>query len=172
MSLVPSLPTNGRFILTYPLLNLVGMSLRDIMDLAVLVEHEAKARYETFARQMDAGNAPKAAIFFRKMVILEGTHADTVSAARTMMFGNAPSKVNYSMLFDVEAPDHREIRVGMTHREALLSVLRVEQRAEAFFAAAHDAVSDAKAREIFAMLRNEETAHVSYVEREIRKLPT
>ena len=46
-------------------LDLATLSLLDALDLAILIEDEARERYEEFAAQMDQHRTPEAARFFR-----------------------------------------------------------------------------------------------------------
>jgi rubrerythrin len=147
------------------------LSLRDALDLATLVEEEAKERYGEFADQMDAHRNPEAARFFRFMLRVESIHEDKLAARRKGLFGDAPRTVRREMIFDVEAPEYDEARATMTVRQALAASLRAEQKAHAFFDAALAQVSDAEVRALFTELRDEELEHQRLVEREIAKLP-
>jgi rubrerythrin len=154
-----------------PSFDFSNANLRDVLDLATLVEQEAKERYEELAHQMEVHRTPEAAAFFRKMIALEVMHEDEVAGARTMLFGHEPMVVTRAMIFDVEAPEYDEVRALMSHREALETVLRAEKKARAFFAAAREVVTDERVCDMFSSLLEEETLHVEYVERELAKLP-
>ncbi len=154
-----------------PSFDFSNANLRDVLDLATLVEQEAKERYEELAHQMEVHHTPEAAAFFRKMIALEATHEDEIASARTMLFGHEPMVVTRAMIFDVEAPEFDDVRAFMSHREALETVLRAEKKARAFFAAALEVVTDERVRDVFATLVEEETLHVDYVEQEFAKLP-
>jgi erythrin-vacuolar iron transport family protein len=147
------------------------LTLQDALDFAVLVEEEACERYEDLAAQMETHDTPAAADFFRFMVKNEAKHGQELAARRTEMFGMAPSKVDRSMLWDVEAPDFSEVRAFMAAREALEVALHAEKKAYQFFADAVIHVTDPDVRALFEELREEELVHQDLVRREIAKLP-
>ena len=55
-------------------IDFASLSLMDALDLAILIEDEAKERYEDFAAQMEQHRTPEAAKFFRLMAVNEATH--------------------------------------------------------------------------------------------------
>ncbi len=147
------------------------LSLRDALDLAILIEEEAKDRYEELADQMKKHHTPEAASFFLLMVGNEAKHGEQLAARRAKLFANEPRTVTRAMLWDVEAPDYDEVRAFMTAREALNVALRAEKKAQEFFAAALPHVRDAEAKALFEELRQEEVEHQRLVEAELAKLP-
>ncbi|HVN84410.1 MAG TPA: ferritin family protein [Candidatus Binatia bacterium] len=147
------------------------LSLRDALDLAILIEEEAKERYEELAAQMEIHHTPEAAAFFRVMIDNESKHGDQLAHTRAALFGDEPRRVTRAMLWDVEAPEYDEVRASMTRRDALEVALRAEQKAHAFFVAALPTVGDAETKRLFEELRDEETAHQRLVEAELAQLP-
>jgi rubrerythrin len=147
------------------------LGLRDALDLATLIEQEAKDRYSELADQMDIHHNPEAARFFRYMLQVESTHESQLAERRRSMFGATPRVVRREMIFDVEAPDYDEARHDMTVHDALGAALRAEEKAFAFFDAALPRVKDPTVRDLFEKLREEEREHREYVMREIAKLP-
>lgn len=147
------------------------LSLRDALDLAVLIEEEAKERYEELASQMELHHTPDAAAFFHTMIGNEAKHGEQLAARRAAIFGDAPRAVTRAMLWDVEAPEYDEVRAFMTRRQALEVALRAEQKAQAFFVAALPQVGDADARKLFEELRDEEVEHQRLVQAELDQLP-
>jgi len=147
------------------------LSLQDALDLAILIEDEARERYEEFAAQMDQHRTPDAARFFRFMAVNEAKHGEALAARRRERFGDAPRLVSGSALYDVEAPDYDEARAFMTPRQAMGAALRSEQKARAFFEGALPAVQDADVRALFQELREEEVEHEALVKAELAKLP-
>ncbi len=147
------------------------LSLQNALDLAVLIEEEARERYEELADQMEIHHTPEAAHFFRVMADNEEKHRSALAARRRERFGDAPSTVTRAMLFDVEAPDYDEARAFMTVRAALQTALRSEAKAHAFFAAALPRLQDAEVRTLFDELRNEEIAHQDMVRRQLAAAP-
>jgi rubrerythrin len=147
------------------------LTLKDALDLATLVEEEAKDRYSELADQMEIHRNPEAARFFRYMLQIESTHEVLLTERRKKLFGEAPVSVSRAMIFDVEAPDYDEARADMTVRQALEVALRAEKKAWAFFDAAAGKVQDAEIRTLFTSLRDEEVEHQHYVQRQMDKLP-
>ena len=152
-------------------IDFASLSLKDALDLAVLVEEEARERYEEFADQMELHHTPAAATFFRFMSENEEKHRRQIAVRRQTLFGDAPSAMRRAMIFDVEAPDYDEARAFMTAREALHAALRSEEKAHAFFTAALPQLTDAAVRALFAELCEEELDHQRLVRHEIAKLP-
>jgi rubrerythrin len=147
------------------------LTLKDALDLAILVEEEAQERYEEMAHQMASHDTPEAANFFVFMAENEARHGAELSKRRQELFGGAPCGVSRAMLFDVEAPDYDEARAFMTPRQAMQSALRSETKAHAFFVAALPAIRDAEVKRLFEELRDEEVHHQALVRKELAKLP-
>jgi len=135
------------------------LSLQDALDLAILIEEEARERYEEFAHQMRLHRTHEAAQFFRFMAKNEEKHRAELWARRRELFPGVPARVTREMLFDVEAPEYDEVRAFMTAGQALQAALRAEEKAHAFFVAALPAVRDLKVRALFEELRDEEVHH-------------
>lgn len=154
-----------------PSLDFAKLTLCDALDLATIIEEEAKDRYEEFAGQMELHHNPDAAAFFLFMLKIEALHEGRIATRRRELFGDAPRKVKREMIFDVEAPEYDEVRATMTHRQALELALRAEKKAFAFFDEAIKHVSDAEVRALFAELREDEIEHAGLVEKELAKLP-
>lgn len=148
-----------------------GLSLKDALDLAALVEQEARERYQEFAEQMRLHHNPEAAAFFEKMGRIEGKHEESLAAQRRALFGDDPRAVTREMIFDIEAPEYDEARATMTVTEALGAALRSEEKAFAFFDAALEKVRDPSVRALFEELRADETEHQRLVRAEIARQP-
>ncbi|MBL8861111.1 MAG: ferritin family protein [Planctomycetes bacterium] len=161
--MTPVLKTRG--------LDLSRINLCDALDLAVLVEEEARDRYAEFADQLTLHHTPEAAGFFRWMSGIEERHRLELSERRRERFGTSPARVHLGMIFDVEAPEYDQARAFMSVREALHVALRSEQSAQAFFAAAKEAVTDPETRALFAELEAEEVLHQRLVRQQIEAAP-
>ena len=74
-------------------IDFASLSLMDALDLAVLIEEEAKERYEDFAAQMDQHRTPDAARFFRLMAVNEAKHGQELATRRSQLFGEAARAV-------------------------------------------------------------------------------
>jgi len=146
------------------------LSLKDALDLAILVEEEAQERYEEFVRQMELHHTPQAAEFFRFMAENEAKHGRELSSRRRQLFGDAAAEVDRSMLFDVEAPGYDEARAFMSRKEALELALEAENKAWDFFDRALPRVMDEEVRALFEELRDEEVEHQQLVKAEMSKL--
>ena len=152
-------------------IDFASLSLMDALDLAVLIEEEAKERYEDFAAQMEQHRTPAAATFFRLMAHNEAKHGQELADRRGQLFGGLTPTVTRAMIFDVEAPDYDEARAFMSPRQAMKAALASEVKAHAFFVAALPALKDAEVRALFEELRDEEVEHQALVRAELAKLP-
>ncbi len=147
------------------------LSLRDALDLAMLIEEEAAERYRELASQMQLHHTAEAASFFRFMVDNEEAHRTQLAGQRAALFGNEPPVVTRAMLWDVEAPEYDEVRASMTRRQALEVARRSEEKAHAFFVDALPFVRDPKVKRLLEELRDEEVVHKQLLEKELAKLP-
>lgn len=147
------------------------LTLMDALDLAILIEEEAKERYEEFADQMEVHHTSEAAEFYRFMALNETKHGEELSVRRKQMFGDTPRKVTRAVIWDVEAPEYDKARAFMTPRQALEVAMESETKAYEFFEKALEHVSDAGVREIFKELLAEEEHHKDLVRQEMAKLP-
>ena len=145
------------------------LSLKDALDLAILVEDEAQERYNEFAVQMESHHTADAAKFFRFMAHNEAKHGEELGARRKELFGDEPMNVDRSMLWDVEAPEFDEARAFMSVQQALEVALAAEVKAFDYFDRALPEVQDAGVKELFAELREEEIEHQDLVKREMVK---
>ena len=105
------------------------ITLRDALDLAVLIEEEARDRYVEFAEQLAAHATPEVADFFARMARIEERHRAELLERRNILFGSARSTVERRQIFDVEAPGYEEARAFMGVRQALETVLAAEVKA-------------------------------------------
>jgi rubrerythrin len=152
-------------------IDFANLSLKDALDLAILIEEEAKERYEEFVDQMTLHHTPEAAEFFRAMVDNEARHQAELTTWRQSLFEDAPRMVTRSQLWDVEAPDYDQTRAFMTAREAMGVALQCEIKAYDFFAGALPHIKDSEVRSLFEELRDEEMLHQDMVLKELKKLP-
>jgi len=148
------------------------LTLKDALDFAVLIEDEAQERYEEFSHQMEQHHTPESARFFRFMAKNEAKHGDDLRRKRESIFGSEPSRIDPSMLVDVEAPEYEKAAAFMSPREALQVAYEAEVKAFQFFDSALDHVTDPAVRELFEELRQEEVEHQTLVKQEIAKLPS
>lgn len=147
------------------------LELKDALDLATLIEHEAFERYAMFAEQLGHRHPEDAGSVFHSMANNERKHGEQLAERRKALFGDAPATVKADDLFDVEAPEVGAPRRNMSVLKAFEVALSSEKKAYAFYneALAHITQKDVKA--LFEELRDEETEHVAMVEAAIAKLP-
>ena len=156
---------------TMKTLDLTGLDLRDALDLAILVEEEARERYEELAAQMENQHTADAAAFFHLMVKNEARHGRDLAARRNDLFGGAPRRVDRSLLWDIEAPAYETVRAFMTLREALAVALEAETKARDFFSASLELPVAEPVRKLFEELRQEEVLHQRLVNEQLSRLP-
>lgn len=147
------------------------LALVDALDLAVLIEEEARDRYEELADQLELHHTVEAARFFRKMVHIEEKHRAELASRRQALFGAGATRVDRAMIFDIEAPDYDVARASMSLRAALEAAMHSEKKAHDFFVAAIPRVSDPHVRALFEELREEEVEHQQWVQIELDRLP-
>lgn len=147
------------------------LTLRDALDLAILIEEEAAERYRELASQMELHHTPEAAAFFHFMVSNEERHRAQLAGQRAALFGNEPATVTRAMLWDVEAPEYDEVRASMTERQALEVARRSEVKAHDFFVAALPSVSNPEVKRLLEELRDEEVEHKRLLDAELAKVP-
>jgi rubrerythrin len=148
-----------------------SLSAVDALDFAILMEDEARERYEEFARIVGGRYAGDAADMFRSMARYEAMHGAELRERRRRLFGSAASRMTRDMLDDVEAPDRGQPRVFMSARQAMEVALRSEEKAHDFFQAALRQVTDPGVKELFEELRKEELRHRELVQAALAKLP-
>jgi rubrerythrin len=149
-----------------------SLDLRDALDLAILIEEEARERYTELAGRVGGRYVGDASDVFTRMAGNEAKHADQLNARRRELFGDAPRQVSASQFWQVEAPDQGDVRVFMSARQAFEVALDAETRAFAFYQAAAEKVADASVRDLFLELRDEEQAHQAAISRLMQDLPT
>ena len=152
-------------------LDLARLDLRDALDLAILMEEEARLRYQDFSRLVGGRYTGDASDVFTLMASYEARHGDQLAARRRALFADQPRRVTAEMLDDVEAPDRGEPRSFMSARDAVMVALRAEQKAWTFFDEALKSVKDPEVRELFRELRSEETEHQKLLRARLTRLP-
>lgn len=154
-----------------PKIDFATLSLQDALDLAILIEDEAKERYEEFADNLTVHHTPDAAQFFTTMAGNEAKHGADLLERRRALFQDAPARVSRDMLWDVEAPGYDQPRMFMTVREAMEVALESEVKAYSFFDAALEFVENPEVRRLFEELRGEEVEHQDMVKAIMTRLP-
>ncbi len=132
----------------------------DALDLAVLIEEEARQRYFEFVDLMDEVHRdPGIARFFALMADSEERHGQELWGRRERSYPDAPHRVDASMLFDMEAGAYDASTAAMSPEDCLRAALEAERQLEAFFRGALGAVRDPEIRALFLALAEEEVVH-------------
>jgi rubrerythrin len=152
-------------------LDLSNLTLMDALDLASLIELEAKKRYTEFADSLGSRGVDDAGAVFRSMAVNETKHCEEIAERRLALFGDQPAKVRLDDIYDVEAPGMGEVRWNMSALKAYQLALYSEQKAFAFYDEALDHIEQADVRALFEELREEEAEHVRMLVKIIAKLP-
>ncbi|WP_242360975.1 ferritin family protein [Anaeromyxobacter sp. SG17] len=147
------------------------LNLQDALDLAILIEEEARDRYQEFTRIVGGRYAGDASDMFMLMASYEKRHGTELAERRRARFGDAPRRVSREQLYDIEAPDPGQPRVFMSARQALEVALSSEKKAFDFFSSALPYVKDPDVRALFEELRAEEQKHQTLVRDRLEKLP-
>jgi rubrerythrin len=152
-------------------LDLSKLSLMDALDLASLIEVEARRRYTEFADSLGVRTADDAGAVFRSMAVNEEKHCTQLAERRLALFGDKPARVTLDDIFDVEAPDVGDVRWNMSPLKAYRVALYAEQKAFGFYEEALAYVTQPDVRALFEELRDEEAEHVQMLVKIIAKLP-
>jgi rubrerythrin len=148
-----------------------SLDLKDALDLAILIEEEARERYLEFKELVGGRYRGDASDVFRFMAESEARHHAALTAQRARLFGNAPRRVDRTWFEEVEAPDRGAPRSFMGPHQALQVALASEVKAYDFFAAALPHVTDPDVRTLFTRLKAEEAQHRKYVEEALAATP-
>ncbi len=151
-------------------LDLTQIDLRDALDLASLIEDEAKERYDELAHQMELHHDAEVARFFQFMAKNEARHGEELAERRGRLYPNLPRRVDRSMLWDIEAPGYETVRAFMTLKEALEVALAAEVKAHGFFCDALKSLPDGEVKKLFEELKEEEVHHQNLIKLEMAKL--
>ncbi|HUL60797.1 MAG TPA: ferritin family protein [Anaeromyxobacteraceae bacterium] len=135
------------------------LDLRDALDLAILIEEDAKERYEEFTRIVGGRYRGDASDVFRMMASNEAKHGAQLLERRRELFQDQPRRVNREMIEETEAPDRGKPRTFMSARQAVEVAISSEEKAHDFFDAAAREVTDPEVKRLFEDLRAEEADH-------------
>jgi len=152
-------------------LDFTKLDLRDALDLAILIEEEAKERYEEFTRTVGGRYAGDAQVVFQRMVVNEQKHGEQLAQLRRSLFGDEPRRVTRDMIDNAEAPMRIKARFTMSARRALEIAMESEVKAHDFFAQAAREASDPKVVKLFSDLRGEEAEHRAMLEQLLPAYP-
>jgi rubrerythrin len=147
------------------------LTLKDALDLAILIEQEAEERYEKLSAMVGGRYAGDAGDVFRVMAKNEARHCAQLEERRKRLFGRTKRTISRDALYDVEAPDWTRAHVFMSPRQAMEVAADDELKAYDFYdrAAAH--VRDRAVRKLFQELREEESRHEAMLRKKMKGLP-
>jgi rubrerythrin len=147
------------------------LDMMDALDLAILIEEEAAERYQEFANELGHRYEGDAADFFTKMVGNEIKHRDQLKSRREKLFANKPTKMEASMIWDVEAPAPGKPRAYMSVRQSIEVAIESEIKAFDFFNQALKNIGNSEIKALFTELRDEEAEHKATLEKFLTELP-
>ena len=147
------------------------LTLMDALDLASLIEIEARNRYLEFAESLGTRGDGDAGAVFRSMAENETKHCEEIAERRLSLFGDEEARVTLDDIFDVEAPEMGDVRWNISVLKAYQLALYSEQKAFAFYDEALDYVTQPDVKALFEELRDEETEHVNMLVKIIANLP-
>ena len=70
-----------------------NLNLKDALDIAIIIEDDARERYRELAEQLEEHSTVDAAKFFHFMVENETKHGDQLRKHRATLFGDAPQEL-------------------------------------------------------------------------------
>ena len=152
-------------------LDFARLDLQDALDLAILIEEEARERYLEFQKIVGGRYQGDASDVFRTMAANEQKHHDELLARRRKLFQDAPRRVDRSWFEEVEAPDRGAPRLFMGPRQAFQVALESEEKAHDFFAGALKHLGDPEVKKLFQELAAEELQHQAHIEKAMAGLP-
>lgn len=147
------------------------LNLQDALDLAILIEKEAEARYRFFIDQLGEHYPGDATDFFATMAGYERRHGAELAERRHLLFGGAAARVTADMIEDAEAPALGEPRPFMSVRHAMEIAMKSEVKAYEFFDQALPGIQDPAVRMLFKELRDEEVEHQRMLKEQMAKYP-
>ena len=151
-------------------LDFAGLTLKDALDIAIIIEDDARERYQELADQLELHHTGEAAELFRFMLEQETKHGDELREHRKRLFGEARVEVDRTHIPEVETADYDAARAFMSSHQALRVALANESRAFDFFDRALNHVKDDEVAQLFKQLRTDEMDHRSRVQKALDNL--
>lgn len=146
--------------------DLSKMGMMDALDLAIIIEDDAKERYLEFYRQLGSNGLDDAGTFFLQMSKNEQKHTDDLMAMRKKYFKDAKAVVNRSTLYEfqeIEAPEFDRAFGFMSISNALKVAYDSEVKAHQFYHKASQLVLNDEVKKFFSELALEEIEHQKMV---------
>jgi rubrerythrin len=149
------------------------LTLVAALDLAIFIERDARDRYVTLARVVEAWGQPEAAAFFMHMARLEEDHRAQLETRRLSVWPNRTGvDVSLSGLAPaiVEGPNSEDEAMRLTLRSALELAMRAEHCARSFFLSAVDIVTQPEVKALFQELAEDEIEHQAIITHQLGQL--
>jgi rubrerythrin len=142
------------------------LSVTELLLHALVIEREAKHRYDELANMMEQTGNRKVAKIFAKMADIEARHAEMIDQ---QIKGQdlpvlTPSEYTWRGPEAPENTDSNRLFHLMTPCQAMLLALDNEKRAFEFYTDVVDDSTDERVREMAAEFAVEEEQHVAWVE--------
>jgi erythrin-vacuolar iron transport family protein len=147
------------------------LTLMDALDLASLIELEAKKRYTEFAESLGTRGVDDAGAVFRSMAVNENKHCEEIAERRVALFGRSAGQGHARRHLRRGSARVRDVRWNMSALKAYQLALYSEQKAFAFYDEALEFVTQPDVKALFEELREEEAEHVNMLVKIIAKLP-
>jgi rubrerythrin len=135
------------------------LDARDTLDIAIVIEDEAKLAYEHLAEWVRSDGNAEAADFFERMADLEERHKQAIVARRELLFGDAPVRHDEAAPWQAEVPDYEALGREVGIEDAFDVAIDAETRAHDFYNGALDYVDDPQIVELFEWLKKAEIEH-------------
>ena len=137
-----------------------SLSPADVLDLGILSEEEARARYVEFSEMMSTVHRNhEAAKFFTFMADNETRHRELLTEQRRRHYPGDAHRITSTELFDVEAPAYEAAGAFMDLRGCLEASLASEEKAESFYRGAMTHAEHGDVRDLFSQLADQEVGH-------------
>jgi rubrerythrin len=143
----------------------------DALDLAVLIEEEARQRYLELVDSARDGHADEEAIrFFARMARHEHHHGQELLERRERLYPDVIPRVNAAMLSGIETPHLDSPEALADLRTCLEAAMAAERTAEGFFRRALREAPHPEVRRLFEELAEEEVEHQKLVADQLARL--
>jgi rubrerythrin len=146
------------------------LDAQDVLDIAIQVEQEAEDNYTQIADWAASDGNHEVAAFFKRMAGFEAKHREQLTAQRTAMFGDAPSRHSDAATWEVEQPDYDAISKAISLQQAFELAMDAERRAGNYYQEALGYASDPAVIELFEELRKSEDDHLRMLRQQREKL--
>jgi rubrerythrin len=146
--------------------DLSKLDLMDALDLAIIIEDDARERYEEFYRQIGTSGSNDAGMFFLQMSKNEAKHTEDLQALRKKHFQETKSRMNRTTLYEfqeIEAPEFDQAKSRMSVAQSLMVALDCEIKAFEFYNKTSTIVKNAEVKKFFEDLAKEEIEHQKMV---------